>query len=256
MSDANSDANKVNVTLHQFSSSHFNEKARWVLQYKHVDHQRIGHLPGPHIPAMKKLSNQSSTPVLDWGGRIISGSNTIIEFVDSQVTDPPLYPSAPEQREEVIAWCKRLDDELGPAVRTLVWSAMINHASYAISVFGRGKSRAALFFYSLMFPFLKSVIGKANGVNPENIQRSGEIVARYLDEVASAVSTTGYLVGDQFTAADLTAAALLAPLANPAHNDMQRPSPIIDSLQEILDRYATHPAISWVEQQYRLHRPQ
>lgn len=250
-----SEATTPEVTLHQFSSSHYNEKARWVLTYKNVAHQRIGHLPGPHIRVMKKLSGQSSTPVLDWGGKIIPGSAEIVSFVDSMVDAKPLYPELAEDRECVLAWCRRLDDELGPAVRTLAWSGIINHNQYAISVFGRGKSSIKLMFYGLLFPVLKPLIAKANGVNPENIARSGEIVARYLDEVAEAVSKTGYLVGDRFTAADLTAAALLAPLANPGHPDMRRPEPVVDSLQAILDRYSSHPAIAWVEQQYRQHRP-
>ena len=213
-----SDSNKPLVTLHQFSSSHFNEKARWVLDWKNVEHKRISYLPGPHIPAMKELSNQSSTPVLDWDGQIITGSGHIVDFVNAQIADNPLYPDSPEQRVQITAWCRRLDDELGPAVRTIAWSAMIDHAAYAIRVFGRGKSKITLFFYSLIFPFLKSVIG------------------------------------DQFTAADLTAAALIAPIANPDHIDMKRPSPVLPALQEILDHYAEHPAIAWVEQQYRVHR--
>ena len=248
------DSNKPLVTLHQFSSSHFNEKARWVLDWKNVEHKRISYLPGPHIPAMKELSNQSSTPVLDWDGQIISGSGHIVDFVNAQIADKPLYPDSPEQRVQITAWCRRLDDELGPAVRTIAWSAMIDHAAYAIRVFGRGKSKITLFFYSLIFPFLKSVIGKANGVNPKNIELSREIIRRYLDEIETSVAATGYLVGDQFTAADLTAAALIAPLANPDHIDMKRPSPVLPALQEILDHYAEHPAIAWVEQQYRVHR--
>jgi glutathione S-transferase len=238
------------VILHQFPSSHYNEKARWVLTYKHIDHTRQSYLPGPHISQIKKLSGQSSVPVLEWDGEIVPGSDTIIEYVESKVPARPLFPAEPAEKQEVVDWCRRLDKELGPAVRTIAWAGMINHNRYATSVFGKGKPRFTMFFYRLAFPFVKPLIAKANGVNPENIEKSKLIVQSYLDEINEAVSNTGYLVGAQFSAADLTAAALLAPIANPDHEDMKRPSPIADSFKEILDTYSPHPTISWVEKQY------
>jgi len=242
------------ITLHQFSSSHYNEKARWVLTFKQVEHKRVGHLPGPHISAMKKLSGQSSTPVLDWHGKIIAGSNEIVTFVDAEVSEKPLFPEDPTARKEVVEWCQRLDNELGPAVRTLAWSGMIDHTGYVIRVFGRDQSLIKLFIYRLLFPLLRSVIGKANGVNPENIKKSEGITTRYLAEIDDATQTTGYLVGSEFTAADLTAAALLAPLSGLEHPDMKLPEPVVESFKIIINRYSEHPAIRWVKEQYRQHR--
>jgi hypothetical protein len=46
------------LTLHQFLYSHFNEKARWALDHKGIPHQRRAYLPGPHRPAMQRLSGQ------------------------------------------------------------------------------------------------------------------------------------------------------------------------------------------------------
>ncbi len=244
----------ASVILHQFSSSHFNEKARWVLDFKKVDHTRLGYLPGPHIPQMKKLSGQSATPVLEWDGEVVPGSTAIIEFIDNKVPDNPLFPSDEEARNQVTRWCERLDRELGPAVRSLVFASMIDHPGYIVSVFGKNKSTMKLFFYRLTFPMLKPVIAKANGVNPENLKKAEEIVTRYLDEIATATEQTGHLVGSSFTAADLTAAALVAPLTNPQHPDMAKPEPIVPSFQELLDNYRKHPAIHWVVRQYNENR--
>ena len=244
----------ASVVLHQFSSSHFNEKARWALDFKKVDHTRLGYLPGPHIPQMKKLSGQSATPVLEWDGEVVPGSTAIIEFIENKIPDNPLMPSDEKARDQVSQWCERLDRELGPAVRSLVFASMINHSGYIVSVFGKKKSAVKLFFYRLTFPLLKPVIAKANGVNPENLKKAKEIVASYLDEIATATEPTGHLVGNSFTAADLTAAALIAPLTNPQHPDMAKPEPIVPSFQALLDEYRNHPAISWVGRQYDEHR--
>lgn len=244
----------ANVLLHQFSSSHFNEKARWALDYKQVDHERIGYLPGPHIPQIKKLSGQSATPVLQWGEEIIHGSGTIIEYIESKVPEHPLFPNSEDQRQQINDWCQRLDKELGPAVRTIVFASMIDHTDYLVNLFGRGKSSIKRLLYRLMLPLLKPVIAKGNGVNPENLERSEKIVDQYLEGLAEATRNTGYIVGSAFSAADLTAAALLAPLVNPAHQDMHKPEPIVPPLKAVLDKYQNHPTMTWVNQQYRAHR--
>src|SRR5436190_1646821 len=40
----------ANPVLWQFKYSHYNEKARWALDFKRVTHVRQSLLPGPHIP--------------------------------------------------------------------------------------------------------------------------------------------------------------------------------------------------------------
>ena len=75
-----------------------------------------------------------------------------------------------------------------------------------------------------------------------------------LDEIAAHTRATGYLVGDRFTVADLTAAALIAPLTRPPVADMQRPEPMPPALNALLETYAAHPAIAWVTHCYATHR--
>jgi glutathione S-transferase len=54
----------MKLELHQFPSSHFNEKARWALDYKGLEHSRLNYLPGPHMRPIKKLSlNYSLQPL-------------------------------------------------------------------------------------------------------------------------------------------------------------------------------------------------
>ena len=53
--------------LFQFAFSHYNEKARWALDWKRVPHRRRSLLPGPHRPVVQRLTGQSQVPVLRWG---------------------------------------------------------------------------------------------------------------------------------------------------------------------------------------------
>jgi hypothetical protein len=60
--------------LFQFRVSHFNEKARWALDYKSIEHVRHSLVPGAHKPKIKKLSGQEQVPVLCMNGKVVAGS--------------------------------------------------------------------------------------------------------------------------------------------------------------------------------------
>jgi glutathione S-transferase len=77
-----------------------------------------------------------------------------------------------------------------------------------------------------------------------------------VDRLEREISPSGYLVGDSFTVADLTAAALLYPVARPP----EFPYPMVaddnlpDSWREFLDSLAQRPSGRWVAEIYRRHR--
>ncbi len=244
----------MTVILHQFPYSHFNEKARWVLDYKQVDHTRLGYLPGPHVPAIKKLSGQSQTPVLQWGQNIIAGSNSIIDFVEQQVPDRALYPADETTRLDIQAYSAKLDEELGPATRSLIFSGLIKETAYTANMFSSGKSPMTRLFYRWTFPLVKPIIAKANGVNPENLRHARALTRRYMDDIAERAGETGYLFDSQFTVADLTASALLAPVADVAHSDMRRPQPVPVAVQSVIEEFKDHPTAAWVKSIYEKHR--
>tara|TARA_R110002072_G_scaffold1598_3_gene13556 strand:+ start:13863 stop:14633 length:771 start_codon:yes stop_codon:yes gene_type:complete len=245
------------LILHQFASSHFNEKARWALDFKNIPHQRISYLPGPHMGKIKKLTagTGTSTPVLE-AETVIQGSARIIDYLELLQSDPALYPTDGDNKSSALAWQSRMDSELGPAVRTVAFSIFVNEPGFLAKTFSIGKSLPVKTAYRAVIPLLTPVISKANGANSiENIERCAECVDQYLTEISKSVQATGYLVGNSFSVADLTAAALLAPLAQLQHPDMRRPSPIPATMQALTNAYAAHPAIDWVHRIYAEHRP-
>ena len=88
-------------TLHQFYFSHYNEKARWALDWKRVPHRRENLLPGPHARRAKRLSGGTETPILVIDGEVIAGSSTIVEAVDARFAGPALVPDDPDARAEM-----------------------------------------------------------------------------------------------------------------------------------------------------------
>ena len=245
----------MGIVLHQFASSHFNEKVRWALAHKQLLHERKTYLPGPHIPAIKRVSGQNQTPVLQIDDRFIAGSAAIIDELERQYPHNPLYPESVSEREAALAVQKRFDEVVGPAVRTVFFSVLIHHPDYLCRTFAKGKSRLKMLGYRAMLPLASPLIAKGNGVNdPKNIRRAFETVSMVLNEIPRTVKSTGYLQGGQFCIADLTAASLIAPLAAIEHEDMARPRPMPDAISELLASYAEHPGIEWVRDVYRQNR--
>jgi len=245
----------TDLVLHMFPSSHYNEKARWALDWKALPHRRMPYLPGPHAPQIKRLSGQSQVPVLEMDGRVIPGSARMVDELERAHPERALYPPDPAVRERALEVQRRFDDEVGPAVRTAVFSVMIDELDYLCATFARKQPLVKRTGYRALLPVVKPLIAKANGLDPDNVARALARVAQALDETARMVEATGQVVGERFSVADLTVAALLAPLAELEHPDMARPPSVPERMAAFYTGYATHPAIAWVRAQYARHRP-
>src|SRR3989442_1191154 len=79
--------------LWQFRFSHYNEKARWALDWKGIAHVRRSLLPGFHIPRVLWMTGQRSLPVLVLDRETIHDSTRIIERLERLRPEPALYPA-------------------------------------------------------------------------------------------------------------------------------------------------------------------
>jgi glutathione S-transferase len=90
-------------------------------------------------------------------------------------------------------------------------------------------------------------------IDAENAERGRERTRQALEFVAKEAAGTGYLVGNGFSIADLTCAALLMPAVDVA--DLGGPPTAVTAAEEAwLARWATHPGAAWVREIYRRHR--
>ncbi len=243
----------MDIVLHQFPFSHFNEKARWALDHKQLPHRRVSYLPGPHMRAIKKLSGQTSTPVLVIEEEVTTGSAAIIDRLEN--LKPGLYPENAELRSAALDMQSMLDRELGPMIRRALFSEMVDEGAYFCRMFADGKSLPARLAYRAAYPMAKGLIKKGNGVTDQaSIDKAFAETERLMNLIGERSSATGYLVGDSFTVADLTACALLSPAANPPDCDVTRPEPMPTCVQDFLARWSAHPAIPWVREIYAKHR--
>jgi glutathione S-transferase len=244
------------VELLQFPFSHFNEKARWALDWKGVPHRRTNLLPGPHALTVLRLTGKTEVPVLRAGGEVIGGSAAIIDALERRAPTPALYPADPGARTRALELQQWFDDEVGPMVRRALFAVMLDTPSYVCGMFAGHRSWGVRAAYRATFPVVSSVMKRSMGItDAASVERAGVATQEAFDFVARQAGPSGYLVGETFTVADLAAAALLAPVVDVPHPDMRKPTPRPAAMQAVLDRWAEHPGAAWVQAHYRQNRP-
>jgi glutathione S-transferase len=251
--------NDSKPVLWQLSISHYNEKARWALDYKGVDHVRRSPLPGGHIAIALWLTRGASTlvPILQIDGETISDSTAIIAALEARHPQPPLYPADPELRRRALELEDFFDERLGPAARALAFYELINEPEIFAQVASEavpgalGKFPAMTGLYARTYTSLR---WKAN--NDQGAEEAREKIVAAMDVVDTelAAGDGEFLVGDSFSVADLTAASLFYPVVGPDEGPLPPGQPVPPALERFREELSTRPAFDWVKETFRRHR--
>ena len=86
----------------------------------------------------------------------------------------------------------------------------------------------------------------------ENAERSRERVLAGLDRLEAELNGNEYLAGEEFSVADLTAAALFYPLVLPPEGPDIGDAP--DALERFREPLTDRPGFQWVRDTYSRHR--
>lgn len=196
--------------------SHFCEKARWAL-----DRVGLPYREEPHAPLLNRLAatrtERGTVPVLVCGSRRLIDSTDILVHADAVCGGGLLYPRDTALRSEIEALEECFNTELGPHTRRWAYSQLLPHARLLRSLWSRGVPRVEANMVPVIAPVARLLARKAYKITPESAQRSIERVRgifRNVDELLS--DGRQFLAGGLFTAADLTFAALAAPVLLPA----------------------------------------
>ena len=235
--------------------SHYNEKARWALDYKRVPHVRRAAIPGTHAKIARRLWAGTTFPVLELEDGVIGDSTLIIRELERRYPEPPLYPEDADERRRALEIEDFFDEELGPYLRLLVLEHMLPDPSLLLGAFTPDLSTARRWTARAMYPVIRRGITRDFGIDRAGVQAAWEKCRRACERFAAEIEPSGYLVGGRFTVADLTVAALLSPAVAPEqfpYPQPQRGHPRLADLRRMLhDRGA----LEWTRWIYAHHRP-
>ncbi len=239
--------------LYQFPLSLYCEKTRWNLDWKGLPWQPVNLLPGPHMLTAWRLAGQRRLPVLRDGSEHIGDSTRIALYLDACYPERPLLPADRAQRHAVLTQ-EEAFDTLGEHVRRCVWSLAVDSPAVA-ALFFRHYDPARHRLGQLATPLLRQMIRRTFDVWPAPVAASWQAVLDALADLDARLdgNPAAYLVGDRFTLADLTAAAMLGPLVGPPESPWGDDKvPATDGGER--QRLRATAAGQWVLRLYREHR--
>jgi glutathione S-transferase len=223
--------------------SHYCEKARWAPQRAGIGYREERHVQGIHQLYARRAGGGLTVPVLVTPEGAIGESEEILEWVDAR-TDPSERLFG-EERERVLEVSRRLDERLGPHGRRLIYVRMFEQPEVMLRFNDEGVPRWEDRVLRMALPVAKRFIARVLDIRPGVEREDEEIVFAELDWVAGQLADgRPYLLGERFTAADLTFAALAAPVVLPPAYGV--PLPPVDLLDAettaLVERGRAHPA--------------
>ena len=240
------------VVLWHIPISHYNEKARWALAYKGVDHERRAPPAGAHMLVSLALTRGKAKtfPVMRMDGRIYGDSTDIIAALEERYPEPPLYPADAADRARALELEDFFDEELGPHIRLFGYNELLREPE-------RFQAVAATMAPAPMRRFAGPVAGAFVKVrfrvsDPQRAELARRKVLEALDRLDQELGDGEYLVGDAFSVADLTAAALFYPLVAPPEGPKVEITP--ERMDAFRDPLRERRGYRWVEEMFARHR--
>jgi glutathione S-transferase len=190
--------------------SHYCEKARWGL-----DRAALPYREETHAPLFSRVAG-GTVPVLVHGNDRFTDSTDILVHADKNCGGDVLYPRDAAQRSEVEAFEKKFDSELGPHTRRWAYAQILSRTRLLRSLWSRDVPWLEGHIIKLIAPLTRPLVRRAYKISPESAQRSLERVQGLFQEIGDRLRDgRAFLVGERFTAADLTFAALATPVVFP-----------------------------------------
>jgi glutathione S-transferase len=200
--------------------SHYCEKARWALDRAGLPYREEPHLQAIHWAHVWRAGRGRTAPVLVTSEGALTESSDILRWVDSR-SDLDLYP-----QPEVAALEAHLDAELGPHGRRWMYHRILARPDLVRAYGAPGVPRWERAVLPALLPLVSRVINRYLDVDDATAAESRDRVRAVFGEIGDRLADgRRFLVGETFTAADLTFAALAASVLVPPRYGVPLPQP-------------------------------
>ncbi len=243
------------LRLYTFSISHFSEKIRWALDAAEIPYREIRWTPVFHAPLARRKSRKRTTvPIIETDTEVIQDSTAILHWLSRTRAPFPLLPEDPEPRREVLEIEKRFD-EVGKHVIRYAYGTALEHPDAVQRMWLLDAKPLERVFLPLLFPVIKPLFRKRFRITPDAVALSRQVIDDGIAWLDGRVADgRRFLIGERLTAADLTAAALLAPLACPSEHPVYGQTEYREVIAPAVSAWSARPAFEWVRMLYAKER--
>ena len=196
---------------------------------------------------------QRRLPALMLDGRRIGDSTAIIAALEEYQPEPALYPADPAQRARALELEDWFDEQLAPVLRRFVWHHTLPDTDATVASLFTKPAPARERLLRATAPVATRAVRRDYDVTDETAAQAREQVMAAMDRVEAELQSSGYLVGDGFSVADLTAAALFTPVIAPPERPYA-PRTMAAPMLELREELSSRPGGEWVTEMYARHR--
>lgn len=206
--------------------SHFNERARWALNYFGQSLPERRYLPMFHFWGVwwatrgrhgKADANSSrfSTPVLVGDDICIADSGEIVRWADTTFSSDAttLYPA--EHVAEIESFEREVHDRIGGHARRIAYFQIFSSKTALVRLARENAGRWQNALFRPIAPLARLALRKRFGINRDGFEHSVAKVREAFVDFDARLGQRRYLFGSRFTAADLSLAAIASPVLFP-----------------------------------------
>ncbi|MEY4767280.1 MAG: hypothetical protein RI907_3953 [Pseudomonadota bacterium] len=242
-------------TLYTFAMSHYSEKIRWLMDHEGIPYKEVCMTPVFHmLPALRMgRRGQTTLPILQTPDRAVQDSPRIVDWLSQQ--HGPLR-ALPEAHAREIREIETRFNAMGKDVARFLYDQIFGHADdMVIRLWIEYATPAQARFIRAAYPVIRWGFRRKLKIHGAHIARAEQRIEAALDWLDDRLlEGRPFLVGNQLTVADITAAALLAPLACPAEHPVYGVPAFKAQTQAALARWEGRRALAWVRHVYALDR--
>lgn len=170
--------------------SPWSERLRWVLALKNLSYERREYHAERDKEDLERTTGLCTVPVLWADDELIGDSDIAVDWLEAQHPTPRLLPDDVGVRVQIRAWEITATQMLAPFARLIA--------------IGR--------FKKMGFKTLGEQSANKYNWSPDAEAHAQRALCPFLTDLALTLMSRRYLVGDEFTRADLTMACMLMPL--------------------------------------------
>jgi len=210
-----------------------------------------------HWAATFRVGGGRTVPVLTSDDGVFADSTEILKYVDAHASSVArLYPDSAPLRAECETLEDEFDENLGPAVRRVGYYYAFADRRVILELARRAAPRWQFETMRAALPVVRLVMMRLLQIDADTAARSLDDVRVTFDRIATTLEDgRPYLVGDRFSAADLTFAALGAPMVQPPEHPFPTPAELFpDAVQRTWRELRAHPAGAFILRLYAEHR--
>lgn len=235
--------------------SHYCEKARWALDRCDLPYEEDGHLPMLHYLPARRAGGKRTVPILVDGETVLADSSDIIAWADDK-RPTALYPASDTDKADARTLEEDFDSHLGPAARRWAYAHMLPRKDL-VETFTKNVPRWESLLLRATKPLAFAFIKRGLKIDAAGVERSRVKIEDTFARIAQHLADgRRFLIGDRFSVADLTFAALAAPILMPAEAPTKYPdlATLPDEIRAQITAWRASPAGELGLRLYRDHR--